>query len=122
MMARITSHGEQRIRERLGLPVRAIKRAADNALVRGTPRTKFKGGLRRYLDMLLEKGKLSNAATDIKVYGGNIFLFAGEYLVTTWPVPAKFASDIRGVNGKRPDPKNLREIEPLDGRSDELAD
>lgn len=83
----VTSHGHQRMRERLKIPPRAVDRMANNARIRGRNRTDFKGPLRKYLDFLWKKGQHMQAAEDILVYGNNVYLFAGNVLVTTWNVP-----------------------------------
>lgn len=70
----------------MGLPWRAVRRSAQNAYMRGRRRHEFKGRFRKYLDGLYEKGQATQSATDIVVYGDNIFLFAGNCLVTMWPV------------------------------------
>lgn len=90
MQAKVTKHAALRIRTRLGLPRRAVERAASNAMARGRKRTEFSGPLRRYLDKVYHKGVADNAATDIRVYGQFIYLFAGPYLLTCWRIPAKF--------------------------------
>ena len=85
-----SAHGTERVRQRLGLPAKAVDRAVRNALARGTKRTEFSGSLRRYLDLLWHKGRERNAADNIIVYGQIIYLFAGDLLVTTWPLPPKY--------------------------------
>lgn len=88
------------MRSRLGLPARATERAAANALVRGIKRTKFSGNLRRYLDALYHKGKRENSAQNIIVYGDVVYLFAGDILVTTWPLPSRFRGYKRKNNAE----------------------
>lgn len=79
-----------RVKKRLGLPTKAIPRQVNNAYSRGRKREEFKGPIRKYLDFLWYKGRNTQAATDIIVYGNAIFLFAGRILVTSWPLPARF--------------------------------
>ena len=83
----VSSHGEKRVKMRLGLPAKAVDREVANAYARGKRRTEFTGLIRKYLDNLYAKGVNSGSATDIVVHGNNIFLFAGSILVTTWPLP-----------------------------------
>lgn len=97
-MPKITAHGEERLRKRIGIPARATERSARNAKVRGKKRTEFSGPVRRYLDKLHYRGKLENKATDIVVYGQVIYLFAGEYLLTCWRLPNKF---LKQTNAQR---------------------
>ena len=48
----VTRHAEHRTRERVGIPKKAVRRAAAKALIQGVKRTDTEGGLRRYLDWL----------------------------------------------------------------------
>ena len=91
-----TTHGAKRIAQRLGLPSNAVERQAANAYARGVKRVKIRGPLRKYLDWLLAKGLYLQAATDIRVYNDHIYLFAGETLVTAWPMPLQFMEEKNG--------------------------
>lgn len=83
----VSRHGEQRSRERLGVPKRAVARMADAALKTGAKHSDFSGSMRRYLDgVFLEHGKPNN----MRVYNQHLFLFSGETLITVWPVPPKY--------------------------------
>jgi hypothetical protein len=48
----VTRHAEHRTRERVGIPKKAVRRAAAKAITKGIKRTEAEGGLRRYLDWL----------------------------------------------------------------------
>lgn len=89
-MARITAHGRKRAKERMGLPRRAVSRTIDKVISSGKPRTAFTGQVRKYLDTLWMKGQMYGTKADVIVYGANIFLVAGDYLVTTWPMPQRW--------------------------------
>ena len=89
-MIRLTTHGEERVADRLGLPQRRIEQAVANAYVRGKRREQIRGPLRDYLDKRYRKGVRENTATNLIVFGGNIYLFEGNTLVTMWPIPEQF--------------------------------
>ncbi|USN15554.1 hypothetical protein KIKIMORA_04360 [Brevundimonas phage vB_BpoS-Kikimora] len=89
MSAHVTEHAELRARKRMGIPRKAVQRQAETALEQGAPPKAFSGSFRRYLDGLyLSERK----ATNIRVHGGNLYLFAGESLLTCWPVPQRYRS------------------------------
>lgn len=81
-MARLTRHGERRVRGRMGLPKRATAEMADRALAQGLHRESTTGRLRRYLDALH-----SREGADPVVYAGVVFIFDTGALVTCWPLP-----------------------------------
>lgn len=91
--SRVSAHGHDRVQQRLGLPSKAVDRNVANALARGRKRTDFSGDTRKYLDKLWQKGRATNAAVDILVYGSVVYLFKGTILVTTWPLPARLIGD-----------------------------
>jgi hypothetical protein len=69
----VTRHAEHRTRERVGIPKKAVRRAAAKALTQGIKRTDTEGGLRRYLDWLYWRG--NGGADNIVVYGDKVYLF-----------------------------------------------
>lgn len=83
----LTHHGEERMRKRLGLPRKAVARTAEKALREGYTHSQFSGSFKRYLDGVYLKERTAN---NLRVYGGHLYLFAGETLVTCWQVPNKF--------------------------------
>ena len=92
-MARITFHGRKRAKQRMGLQKKAVERTVNRVLLSGKRRTDIGGAFRKYLDHLFEKGKLYGTHADVIVYGNNIFLVSGEYLITTWPTPRRYRKD-----------------------------
>jgi len=82
---RLTRHGRERLRGRMGLSGGAPERMAQRALEHGLPPAAFVGRLRRYLDgrMLLHPG-----GCNLRVYGEAVYVFdAHEALVTVLQVP-----------------------------------
>lgn len=85
---KVSEHGRQRARERLGIPRRAIKRMAALARRHGKGRAYFRGDLRRYLESCSQGGAVRQ---DVRVYGGFIYIFGMDgTFVTCWPVPRVF--------------------------------
>ena len=80
-------HGESRIRERLGLPKKAVGKRADRAVSEGTPRTEFSGSIRRYLDLLFHN---SGGRADIRVHDGYVFIVRDGVVGTMWQLPPKY--------------------------------
>ena len=84
---RVTRHAEQRTRQRVGLPKRAVDRAAARALKRGKPRQYFLGAFRRYLNFIFMKRRRAN---NMRVYNGYIYMFDDDVLITVLEAPPKF--------------------------------
>lgn len=92
---RITKHGGQRVRERLGVPKRAVERMAAAALKEGAQHSDFAGSMRRYLDaVFFDYG----TATNMRVYNQHLFIFNGETLITAWAIPAKYRNAALNAN------------------------
>lgn len=84
---KVTQHGERRVRERLGVPKRAVARMAEKALTDGTSHSDYSGSFKRYLDgVFLEYKKANN----MKVYSQHLFVFHDKTLITAWLLPSKY--------------------------------
>ena len=73
----ITTHAEKRIRQRLGLPKRAVKRMANGALNNKFDRRYFNGSLRKYLDSVYHR---KNEKPTVKLKDFYMFIFQGDSL------------------------------------------
>lgn len=78
-----SDHGVKRLRQRLGLPKKAVEREIARALESGTPRTDFSGRMRRTLDYLFHR---HGHYGDYRVWRGWIFIFKGQTFVTVIPL------------------------------------
>lgn len=88
---KVSDHGTDRMRERLGIPKKAAARMAEKALIEGTPHYEFSGSLRRYLDWIVLHDLPRHGAKVVRVYGQHVFLFGlDDTLVTAWLLPAKY--------------------------------
>lgn len=86
-MAHVTQHGGKRVRERLGIPKKAVARMAELALAEGKRHSDFAGSMRRYLDSVFLEHRTAN---NMRVYAQHLFLFDGPSLITAWQLPPKF--------------------------------
>lgn len=82
----ISKHGDLRARERMGIPRKAVKRAAAKAMTKGVDRLSSRGALRSFVEATHRKHL--GSADAIKVYGNHVFIFADSQLVTVYQVPA----------------------------------
>jgi hypothetical protein len=81
----ISRHGDLRARERMGIPRKAIARAAKRALTDGRTVDDYSGTLGLYLRFKQKDG------TKAYTHNGFVFVFgAGETLVTVIPLPRGF--------------------------------
>lgn len=85
----ITTHADERVRKRLGLPRKAVEKQAAAALARGATHADYSGSFRRYLDKVFLSER---NASNMRVHAGHLYLFNGDTLITCWPIPPKFRS------------------------------
>ena len=86
-MAHVTKHGSGRVRERMGVPKRAVEKMAMDALAKGKRHSDFSGSMRRYLDgVFLQYGTANN----MRVFSQHLFLFRDDTLITAWALPSKY--------------------------------
>lgn len=86
-MAQVTIHANKRIRERVGIPKRAIDRYAANALQDGLTHSDCKGSLKRYVDSLYFRNPDAN---NIRIYNGSVYIFHDDILITVLTLPQKY--------------------------------
>ena len=80
-----SNHARDRINERLGLPKKSAAKNAAVALEHGVSHKEATGRLRKYIAYLyLSHGK---AASNIRIYGNHVYIFAGSRLITVLPLP-----------------------------------
>jgi len=92
----ITDHAKSRIKERLGLPKRAIKRHVDNVFNVGYKHGVFSGRVKRYLDGQFLKYR---SATNMRVFSGYLYIFSKDTLITVYELPKKYKSLIKSIQG-----------------------
>lgn len=91
-MINVTEHAEKRAKERCGWSRSAIHRMAEKAFESGVTHSETRGKLHRYLSKIYMKEKNTN---NLRVYGSNIFLFAGHTLITVYNIPKDMLSGAR---------------------------
>ena len=92
---RLSRHGERRLDERVVKGVGA--KTAARAYVLGLEVTDTRGDLRRYLDgcIIRHPGHMP------RIYGGHIYFFAGECLVTVFPLPARYVRTVAKLRARK---------------------
>lgn len=98
-MAVVTNHGKKRVRERNGLPKKAVLASVDRALKKGLKREELSGSLRRYADSLYWQGEFKGK--NIIVYGNMIYIFDRMVLITTFAVPRKYLKTVEAIKEKK---------------------
>jgi len=102
----VTRHAEHRIRERVGLPKKAVRRAAARAITCGVSHLETSGGLRRYLDYIYMRGY--GEANNMYVYGAFIYLFCNDTLMTVYDVPQKYRKQAAKLMQRRRDDNGMQ--------------
>lgn len=95
----ITTHGNVRLKERVGLKGNSQKELALRAYVKGKCPIDFGKELRSYLENVL---RYSSGDT-IRVWSNQIWIYGNGHLITSWVVPQKLwlKEKMRKEYGKR---------------------
>ena len=94
MSKNVTAHASLRIRKRAGIPKKSVRKNADVALEKGVVHKESTGRLRRYFDFLYLSHK---TGTDIRMYGGYVYIFTRCDLVTIFPIPNIYRDAVQKV-------------------------
>lgn len=98
-MTVVTNHGKKRIKERVGLPLKAVQANAERALKEGLDRQELSGSIRRYVDCLYHQGEFKGKT--IKIYGNMVYIFKKMVLITAFILPTKYTKIAEKIKDKR---------------------
>ncbi len=86
MEKKVTRHGEQRIRERIGVSKKGAERQSELALERGISHGEMKGRLHKWVTSVA----MNEAQTRGKyhIYNNKLFIYKSNALITVIPVPS----------------------------------
>ena len=95
----ITNHGLIRVKERAGIgkSTRKTQRLIENAYRRGYRREDIKGELRKYLD---EKYQAYEYGNNMRLYGGQLYIFEDDRLITMYSLPGSIQKNIKTLKSK----------------------
>ncbi len=95
----MTNHGLIRVKERAGVgkSTRKAQRLIENAFERGYKREETKGELRKYLD---EKYLAYEYGNNMRLYGGQLYVFEDDRLITMYALPGSIQKDIKVLTSK----------------------
>lgn len=90
----MTNHGLVRVKERAGVGKsnRKTLRLIENAFERGYKREDTKGTLRKYLD---EKYVAYEYGNNMRLYGGKLYIFEDDRLITMYALPGSIQKYIK---------------------------
>ena len=88
----------KRIKERCGLPKKAVERSATLALQKGLSHKESTGSLKRYFDYLFLSHK---KGSNIRLYGNHVYIFTQNSLVTVLPLPNEHKKSLLKAFEKR---------------------
>ena len=94
----ISDHAKDRLKERCGLPKKAIERNVKTAFEQGIKHSECTGRLRKYLDYLFLSHKL---ATNIRLYGDTVYIFQDENLITVFQLPKIYKKAVNKLSLKK---------------------
>ena len=80
----MTDHGRIRVRKICGLNKKTADKAAQKALEHGLTHAETTGRLNKYYTYLYYQNKTAN---NIKIHADYVWIFAGDVLITVFPVP-----------------------------------
>ncbi len=87
MAIKLTRHGKQRMKERLGLPKRALRRHVKIVLKEGLTHNQLNGSLLSYINWQVIKFR-HNCNRPI-VHGHHLYIFNDDTLITVLELPTK---------------------------------
>lgn len=83
-MANITNHAKRRMKQRCGVSKRACSKMAKKVFTNGVKHSETTGDLNKWITTLFFRHKTAN---NIRIYGGQAYIFCGHVLVTVIPIP-----------------------------------
>lgn len=95
---RISNHAKKRVKERCGLPKKAVEKLAKKALLEGVSHKESSGRLEKYITYLFH---YNQSANNIKIYHEKVFIFAGETLITVLHLPNEHKKAVNKILGRR---------------------
>ena len=90
----VTDHAQERTRQRVGLPKKVSKKNAERAFEDGVTHSDVSGSLKRFVDALYFQ---NHTANNIRIYCGNVYLFAGNVLITVISLPARYRKTAEAI-------------------------
>lgn len=102
-MANASQHGNIRIRNRCGVPKKAVKKIVDEAFNNGITHAETAGSLNRYITALYF---YDQSANNIRIYGNKVFIFSGIILITVLNLPSKYKKTVDKIFKNRSAGKN----------------
>lgn len=92
-----TIHGGKRVRKRIGIKKKAVDKMRDAAFSKGLTHAQAAGRLSRYFDKLFLEHVVSN---NIRMYANYVWIFAGETLITVFPIPNNLMPAVLSIQKK----------------------
>ena len=83
----ISKHAKDRLKERCGIPKKAIERKVKIALEKGLKHKETSGSLRKYVSALYCKEK---DGTNITLHDDMVYIFTKTTLITVFHLPNKY--------------------------------
>lgn len=96
-MVKVTCHGKQRVKDRIGLSKNLSASISEKALEYGMKHCETKGKLKKYYDCLYLKHKTAN---NIRIYHEKVFIFSDNTLITILDLPNNLKRDVLNQRNK----------------------
>ena len=92
---KVSDHAKKRIKERCGLPKKAIEKNALLALDAGITHSESKGRLKKYMDYLYLSHKQGGK---LRIYGNHVYIFTNQdNLITVIPLPNEYRNAVSKI-------------------------
>jgi len=101
-MASVTIHACKRFKQRLGVHKTDVNKNAERAFRDGLKHCEVRGDVSRFMAALYFRNQMCN---NIRLYKGNVYIFAGQTLVTVFPIPQRYVDEIKKYQDRK-DKKN----------------
>lgn len=98
IMAEASGHAKNRIRDRCGIPKRAVNRLVEKAFDEGITHSETNGALNNYISSLYFYNMTAN---NIKIFNAKVFIFSNDVLITVLNLPREFKKAADKIKRKR---------------------
>lgn len=108
MSVKVTHHGQERTKDRIGVSKKIADRVAEKALEQGIKHGDVKmGNLKRYLDGLYLSHRSAN---NMRIYNHKVFVFNNETLITILNLPNNLCKVVDKMNNKKKEGKDIESV------------
>lgn len=94
----LTEHGEQRVKDRVGVSKKIADKVTQKALEKGIQHCETVGSLKRYMDKLYFQHRKAN---NMRIFNRKVYIFNDNTLITILDLPSKYHNTVDKINKRK---------------------